>query len=145
MEILSRTDARVIDQKLYQGFLQNDYGLAASYAFDLSLHQRNRVTMSYNNLQYDILGENISLQNCMQTSLQNCMQTSLQKNMEAIQIEILCSYPIDIRLDKLLSRKLMVSREALKRMSKQQKICVEGLDNWEKQKLKNGIRINILP
>ncbi len=193
MEILSRTDVRAIDKELYQRFLQNDRELAAHYAFDVNLHQRNRAAMEYSNLEYDIHGDNICLHKSTESSLHKSMDASLHKNMEsslpnrteaslpnrmeasppnrmeatphnrteaslpnrmeasphsvreAVQIEIICAYPIDLRLDKLLSQKLMVPRETVKRMLEQRIINVESCINWRKEKVKNGMVINIRP
>ena len=129
MEILSRRDKKSINRDLYEKFLGNDPELARQYAFDISTHNQNKSTPDYGNLPYDLSGDSFSL-------------LTLK---EAVELEILCKYPVDVRLDMVLSRKLQVSREYIKRMTKQNKIWVEGFQASGKEKVKNGLRINILP
>lgn len=129
MEILSRKDRKTINRELYQKFLSNDPELAREYAFDISIHKRDKSTLDYGGLLYDISGDNFSLLELK----------------EAVELEIICKYAVDLRLDLLLSRKLQVSREYMKRIIEQNKIWVEGLQASGKEKVKNGLRINILP
>lgn len=129
MEILSRRDKKSINKELYQKFLSNDPELARQYAFDICTHNRNKSTLDYGSLLYDISGDNFS---------------PLELK-EAVELEIICKYAVDVRLDVLLSRKLQVSREYIKRMTAQRKLWVEDLQASGKEKIKGSLRINILP
>ncbi len=129
MEILSRKDAKTIDKELYRKFLHNDPELAERYAFHMPVHNKNRFFMDYNSLTLEIHGDNFSL-------------LDLE---EAVEIEILCNYPLRIRLDKLLSHKLQVSREVIKKLADQHKICIKGGHDPGKELPSNGIILNILP
>jgi hypothetical protein len=102
MEILSRTNSKVIDRVQYQQFLQNDAELADRYAFDPATHSRNRTTLNYENVSYDIEGASIDYSE---------LRTSCR-------IELISNYPLDLRMDKILSRQLGISRETIKTMGK---------------------------
>ncbi|MBH1942239.1 DUF1062 domain-containing protein [Mobilitalea sibirica] len=127
MEILSRVISSTIDKVLYHKFIQNDPELADEYAFDHTLHSKNKSVISYDNLQYDIIGENISLQSIKGT----------------VPLVIECNYPFDIRIDKILSQKLGVSREVVKRMVKNKKITSDESKNIGKEKVKQSLNINL--
>ena len=129
MEILSRVNPRTIDEEIYKMFASNDKGLAEKYAFDVAVHRKNRIDTNYKNLIYRIEGEEI------------CYST--QK--ETIQIEIQCQYPIDVRIDKILSEKLGLSREDIKKMCKSGLIKSDGLENFWKGKVRDGLLFQILP
>lgn len=129
MDIISRVEKKAIDKDLYVKFLENDPELADHYAYDSNTHFKNKVVMDYNSLLYEIKGDNISLPDLK----------------EAVEIEILCKYALNLRLDKVLSRQLQVSRNELRRLEEEKRILVEGYSSVLKAKVKNGLRINILP
>lgn len=129
MEILSRRDRKTIDKELYAKFLHNDSELARLYAFDAGIHTRNKALMDYGSLIYEIHGNDISLPELK----------------EAVEIEMICMYAIDLRLDKLLGRKLQLSREQIKRLEAQNRICVDNSQGSIKNKVRNGLRLSILP
>jgi hypothetical protein len=128
MEILSRINSNSIDNELYTKYQKNDQALARQYAFDIGAHSRNKSNLCYENLTYDVLGDNITL-------------TNIQEN---IQIEFVCDYPLDIRLDKILSKQLGISREVIKKMGRSGIITGVGMKDIAKAKIKNGMRINII-
>ena len=127
MEIESRIHAGTIDKELYSKYLQNDHKLAEQYAFDVSTHNRNKSELNYENVCYTIDGENVSL-----------YPTS-----ETVHIEFVCNVPMEIRVDKILSHKLGVSREIIKRMIREGSIIGEGVKDISKAKAKNGMIITI--
>jgi hypothetical protein len=127
MEILSRMNSGVIEKDLYLKFLKNDQELARQYAFDIAVHTKNRSNLSFANIIYDIIGSKISL-------------TSQKEN---FLIEFACEYPLDIRLDRILSRQLGISREQIKKLGKAGKISGEGNKDITKVKLRNGMVISI--
>ena len=129
MEILSRVNPRTIGEEIYKKFANNDKELAEKYAFDVTVHSKNRIVTNYKNVIYRIEGEEI------------CYRT--QK--ETIQIKIQCQYPIDARIDKILSEKLGLSREEIKKMCKSDLIKSDGLANFWKGKVRDGILLQLLP
>ena len=129
MSILTRVNPSAIPQDLYRKFLSNDGDLARKYAFDANIHAHNNVTLNYEELDYDIRGDIILL-------------TGLS---EPIRLQIVCNYTMDIRVDKILSQKLGISRSLLKRLGLSGKININnGKELW-KTNLSNDLIITILP
>lgn len=125
MEILSRVNPNSIDKELYLKFLRNDKELAKQYAFDISLHNSNGSDINYAHLPYDIIPE----------------AGILPSPKESFQLELVCEYPLDIRLDKLLSLKLNISREKVRKMCKAGQITGKGIKDIGKAKLKSNLLI----
>lgn len=119
MEILSRVNNKTIDNELYIKFLSNNKELATYYSFDLATHSKNKSIPNYDTVSYDIIGNSIS-------SLEECFQ-----------LEIACKYSLDIRLDKILSQKLCISREQIKKMCNTGRITGKEIKDITKIKLKN--------
>ena len=128
MEILSRISSGRIDKELYHKCINNDRELAARYAFDTVLHSKNKSTLFYDNMTYDILGD----------------IPELSAVRGEITIEITSDYPVDIRLDRILGRQLGISRESIKRMTKNGSLYAEGIKDISKAKLKTGIMLHII-
>jgi hypothetical protein len=129
MEIISRISSSVIDKELYIKYQKNDQELARHYAFDVAAHSRNKSVLCYANINYDIIGDHISL-------------AQLQ---ESIQIELLCDYSLDVRLDKILSKQLGTSRELIKKLGCNGNIISTGVKDITKAKIKSGMLISIRP
>jgi hypothetical protein len=127
MEIMSRVSCLTIDKELYQKYLHNDADLAEKYAFDASVHCRNKIAMSYEDMNYKIFGEFFRPEDLE----------------EDVTIELLCDYPMELRLDKILSKQLGLSREAVKKMSRQGQISADGIKDICKEKLRSCIVISI--
>jgi hypothetical protein len=127
MEILSRMNSGEIDKNLYLKFLENDQKLARQYAFDIAVHTKNRSNLSFENITYDIIGSEISF---------------IGQN-DNFLIEFVCEYPLDIRLDRILSRQLGISREQIKKLGKSGEISGEGIKDIAKVKIRNGMVISI--
>ncbi|MDF2943958.1 MAG: hypothetical protein K0S01_2816 [Herbinix sp.] len=128
MEILSRIKSKSINKELYNKFLKNDQELARFYAFDLVTHSRNKSNLSYENITFEILADRFTLSH----------------QQENIWIELICDYPLDIRLDKILSKQLGISRELIKKMGNNGQINGIGIRDITKVKVNNGMLINIL-
>jgi hypothetical protein len=127
MEILSRVHPGDIKEDLYLKFQRNDPELARRYSFDSVTHSRNRSVMNFEGISYEVEGEGISLQELK----------------EDVTIEISCEYPLDIRLDKILSGQLGISREMFKKMVRTGHIFSEDLKDIAKAKIRDGIKIII--
>jgi len=127
MEILTRVNSNKIKKSLYLKFLSNDPKLAKEYAFDAAVHSRNKSILNYQKVNYDIEGYDFTL----------------NKLMEVITIELICDYAIDIRLDKIISRQLGISREEVKQLGISGKLIVEGVKDISKAKLKSKITLTL--
>ncbi|MGB4660087.1 MAG: DUF1062 domain-containing protein [Mobilitalea sp.] len=127
MEILSRISSSTVNKELYEKYLSNDTSLAKQYAFDTITHSRNKSVLNYEDLQYDVLGccfkpENIT---------------------EPIQIKVLCDYPMNLRLDKVLSLKLGITREHVKKLENCGMLSSEGIKDIGKAKIRTGMILTL--
>lgn len=104
MEILSRTKVKAIDKDLYHKFISNDPELARQYAFDPAIHSHHKLSVNYDEIEYEIQGKVPELGNAQ------------------CRIDITSPCSIDLRLDALLSRQLGLSREKIKNLWKSGKI-----------------------
>lgn len=127
MEIHSRVHSRSIDKDLYQKYLKNDKELAKQYAFDVAAHSKNKSILSFDHILYHI----------------NANESTLPKTNEAINIELICNYPLDVRLDKIISKQLGISRELVKKMGKEGNIYSSGIKDIGKAKVKNNMILSI--
>lgn len=105
MTILTRVKPDSIPYKLYQHFLCNDPNLALEYAFDLTLHSKNKSTLNYEALQFKLIGETIDIYTIT----------------EPVKVILSCKYPLGIRIGKLLGAFLCLSGEEVKRL------CIDGV------------------
>lgn len=127
MEILSRVNPNTIEKELYQKLLRNDKELARRYAFDVAAHGRNKSVLCYDKISYDIIGNNIPISELK----------------EAVRIKLVCDYPLDIRLDKIISKQLGISREQVKRLGSSGSISGDNIKDIGKAKVKNGMLLSI--
>lgn len=125
MDILSRVNPSSIPKEDYKKFLNNDYSLAEKYAFNRSIHSKNKVSLSYDNVQYEIIGQDIDIYNLN----------------EPIEITLICNYPINKRLDKLLSEKLNLSRDKVQKLFKENIIKTKASKEPWKMKIKDMIKL----
>ncbi len=129
MPIFSRVNPTSIPPDLYRKFLCNDEELARKYAFDANIHAQNNVNLEYEEVEYEVSGGIIRL-------------TDLK---ESIQVQLMCNYPMDIRVDKILSRKLGISRSSIKRLGLCGKIIINNEKEIWKTNLCKDLIITILP
>lgn len=128
MTIYERISYLDIDELQYKQFLNNDYELSKKYGFDVAIHKKNKVKLGFYNVEYDIIGEDIKISDL---------------NEKKYIVDITCKYSLGLRLDKLLSKKLHVSREKVKKLGKSSIIC--GVDEKDilKEKINGRIRIHV--
>lgn len=107
MELFSRVGPRTLDGGLYDGFLKNDAALAARYACDASLLQKNRVEADFDALPFEVEGE---------------LPNLLAPGPHEVALE--CRF--GARLDRLLSQKLCASRTAVQRLMETGDIGLAG-------------------
>jgi hypothetical protein len=128
MELLSRVNPRTIKEEMYRKFMENNKELAKEYAFNIAVHRKNKITVNYKNVLYRIDGADIDYHSL-----------SLP-----VGIRITCQYPIDIRMDKILSEKLGLSRTEIKKMCKNGVIQTELKEDLSKMKVKDGVILQLL-
>jgi hypothetical protein len=61
MTLLTRVNQKAIDKELYKKFLNNDKELAKDYAFNVAMHRQNKSCLNYDDMVYEVKGENIEL------------------------------------------------------------------------------------
>ena len=130
MPIYERISFIDINKTKYKLFLNNDLELAKEYGFNLDIHNKNKVKLDLENVEYEIVGEDI-----------NILQSNFNKN--KIVLEIICKYSLGLRVDKVLSKKLDISREKVKKLYENSIICDPSQKDLLKQKITDKITINI--
>ncbi|MDF2589802.1 MAG: hypothetical protein K0S41_3643 [Anaerocolumna sp.] len=128
MEILSRTNAKSIDETSYKMFLENNKDLAEKYAFDINTLSKNKAVVDFSSVSYQI-----------QEDITNSILAE-----EGLEVTIQCKFQIDVRLDKIISEKLNISREEVKKMCQNGLILSDSNNNIGKVKVKDGITFQIL-
>lgn len=129
MEVFSRINSKKLDQEQYKGFLANDAILAERYAFDMQTLNRNHAVIKYDTVEYLLEGDTVFLPPCEGTAV----------------LKIVAQYPMQLRLDKLLSGALGVSRQQIKRLMEQRAIADELGGDASKCKLKQELTLHIKP
>jgi hypothetical protein len=129
MTIYERTKLSDIKKEEYENFLSNDKTLAREYAFSLSIYNKNKAEIVLDDIGYEVIQKELK-------------EYSVNKN-ELI-IQIICKHPIELRLDKLLSDRLGVSRSQIKKMNEKGVIFIKDDKNSLNVKIKNEMEIHIL-
>lgn len=131
MSIYERVNPTDIDSKEYELFLNNDLELAKKYGFDIAIHNKNKVKLDFENVEYEIRGDDI-----------NIVENNFSEK-DKIILDITCEYPFGLRVDKMLSKKLGISREKVKKLYKDLIIYGEGEKDLLKEKINDKTRIYI--
>jgi len=131
MTIYERIAPKDIPEEAYQFFLENDRQLARAYGFDKGLHSRNKVMLDYENVVYTVEGKSVDW----------IRETDLPH--EDVRIKIVCEKPFDLRLDKLLSYKLGISRSQIKTLHKSGVISGVSKENVLKEKVHDELLVSI--
>ncbi len=131
MSIHERVTPTDIDPIQYELFLNNDLELATKYGFDKAIHNKNKVKLESENVEYEILGEDI-----------NILQSDFNEKNKFI-VDITCKYSLGLRVDKVLSKKLGISREKVKKLCKDSIICGVGQKDLLKEKINDKTRVYI--
>lgn len=129
MTIYERIKPNDINKYEYEKFLSNDKELAREYAFNLSVYNKNKVEVILEDINYKLIERKLE---------------AYYINKNELVIEIICKYPIEIRVDKLLSDKLGLSRSKVKDMYRKKVIFIEGDKNSLNTKVKDGMEIHVL-
>lgn len=127
MSILERVNPKEIDSEDYEKFASNDNKLAEEYGFNRSIHAKNKSEIVLDNDKYKIKKEVIEED---------------QSNNESI-INITSSFPLDLRIDKLLSDNLGLSRSKVKSMFEEGRIFSRQSILSSRTKVIDGLSIHI--
>lgn len=131
MSIYERIAFKDIPVEVYQAFLENDSAMVWHYAFDKGLHMKHKVLLDYDKLDYRVEGESIL-----------CLSDAHEAYDER-KIKLICHQALDLRLDKLLSYKLGLSRSQVK------KLCHDGIisavdgSNILKEKIRDDLCLRV--
>lgn len=129
MTIYERMKPYEINKYEYERFLSNDKELAREYAFNLSIYNKNKAEVILEHVNYKLIQEKLE---------------AYYINENELVIEIVCKYPIELRVDKLLSDKLGLSRSKIKNMHKKGVIFIKDNKNLLNIKVRDGMEIHVL-
>lgn len=127
MEIFSRVKPTQIDSSLYKKLLKNDSETALMYSFDQQILNNNKAVVCYDDISYKL--EKINIPN---------------SNDNEDVLEIISNYNLNLRLDKILSDELEISRNKVKSMFANSNIQCNDQNVTSKTKVKGTIKIKIL-
>lgn len=128
LAIYERVMPKGIPKEKYEKFLANDKELTKAYGFNKGLHMKNKAEWIFNEEQYHVFEEQVS----------EFVDAKLQR------IELSCKFQFPIRLDKLLSKHLQLSRTQIKAMTESGEITsIPTEENLCKIKLRDGMLIQI--
>lgn len=110
----------------YQRFLDNDKELAESYGFDLGIHNRNKSELILDSINYHIISK-------------KSLEYSKEENV--YEIKLYCKYPLELRVDKLISEQYNISRNQVKNLCQKGSIYNLQGKNLLKAKIYDGMII----
>ncbi|MBL4938507.1 DUF1062 domain-containing protein [Clostridium sp. YIM B02515] len=129
MTIYERIKPCNISKNEYNKFLSNDRDLVREYAFNSSIYNTNKAEVFLDDISYRLV--------------QRKLEAYYIKENELV-IEIICKYPIDLRVDKLLSDILEISRSKIKSMIEKGIVFVNDNKNSSNIKVRDGMEIHVL-
>jgi hypothetical protein len=129
MTIHERIKPCNISKQEYDKFLSNDRELAREYAFNSSIYSKNKAEVILENINYRLV--------------QRELEAYYIKENELV-IELECKYPIELRVDKLLSDILAISRSKIKGMHKKGVVFIQDDKNSLNIKVRDGMEIHVL-
>lgn len=129
MTIYERIKPCNISKHEYDKFVSNDRELARKYAFNSSVYSKNKVEVILDNINYRIV--------------QKKLEAYYIKENELV-IELVCKYPIELRVDKLLSDIIGISRSKIKGILKEGTVFINDDKNSSNIKVRDGMEIHVL-
>ena len=153
MTIYERIKPYGINKDEYEKFLSNDKELAREYAFNLSIYSKNKAEVILEDVNYELIQKELEAYYTCETPTPKGIEArdsrkkqvfgSLLNENEFV-IFIDCKYPIELRVDKLLSDKLGVSRSQIKSMHKKGLILIKDDKNSLNAKVRDKMEIHVL-
>lgn len=129
MTIYERIKPYDINKDEYEKFLSNDKELAREYAFNLSIYNKNKAQIILEDVNYELIQKKIE---------------AYYINENELVIEIACKDFIELRVDKLLSDTLGISRNKIKDMNKKGVIFIKDNKNSLNIKVRDRMEIHVL-
>ncbi|WP_315070209.1 DUF1062 domain-containing protein [uncultured Clostridium sp.] len=129
MAVYERVKSHDINKYEYEKFLSNDKELVREYAFNLSMYNKNKTEVILEDIDYELIQKK---------------SKAYYSNENELIIEIDCKYLIELRVDKLLSDKLGISRSKIKNMNKEGLIFIKDNKSSLNIKVKDRIEIHVL-
>jgi hypothetical protein len=129
MTIYERIKPYEINKDEYEKFLSNDKELARKYAFNLSIYNKNKAEIILEDVNYELIQKKLE---------------AYYINENELVIEIACKDFIELRVDKLLSDTLGISRNKIKDMNKKGVIFIKDNKNSLNIKVRDRMEIHVL-
>ena len=129
MTIYERIKPCDISKDEYDKFLSNDRELAREYAFNSGIYSKNKAEVILDHINYRVV--------------QRRLEAYYIRENEIV-IELICKYPIELRVDKLLSDILGISRNKIKGMLKEGLISTNDDKKSLNIKVRDGMEIHFL-
>ncbi|WP_297424746.1 DUF1062 domain-containing protein [Clostridium sp.] len=129
MTIYERVNSVDINNQEYGKFLSNDKELVKKYAFDLRIYNKNKAEVILEDVNYEVNQKELE---------------AFYINKNELVIEIICRYPIELRVDTLLSNKLRISRSKIKRLHERGIIFINDENNSLNKRVRNKMEIHVL-
>lgn len=129
MTIYERIKPHTLNKQEYDKFLSNNRELAREYAFDLGLYSKNKAEVNLEHINYKLVQKKLGAYYIKENELV---------------IELVCKYPIQLRVDKLLSDILGISRNKIKSIHKKGLIFIEDDRTLLNTKVRAGMEIHVL-
>ena len=127
MTIYERIKPGDISKAEYDKFLSNNRELAKEYAFNSGIYSKNKAEVILDHINYRLV--------------QRKLEAYYIRENEIV-IELVCKYPIELRVDKLLSDILGISRSKIKGMLKEGLVYTSEDKKSLNMKVKNGMEIH---
>jgi len=125
MSIYERINIKDISMEEYDKFLANDKKLAESYGSNVEIHNKNKSELIMELDDYQVIEKEIGNGEIEDT----------------IKIELVLDQPVKLRLDKLISSQLNISRTEVKRMYQEGFIYFDKDKKIIKSKIEDGMII----
>jgi hypothetical protein len=125
MELFSRVKPSQISKQLYENLLSNDPATAFQYAFDRQILEQNKASLNFETVKYNVNG------------VTNWIQAENE-----VLLEIKSRYSLNLRLDKILSSHLSLSRNDITQLF--QREIITNLNGGKKEKAKISDCVKLL-
>lgn len=129
MTIFERIKPCSIHKDEYDKFLSNDTELARKYAFNPSIYSKNKAETILEHINYKLVQKKLETY-------------PIEEN--KLVIELVCKYPIELRVDKLLSDNFGISRSKTITLHKKGVIFIKDEKNSLNIKVRDGMEIHVL-
>ncbi len=125
MTIFSRTKPELINKDLFNKFLENNTEIAWEYAFSRVTSRRNNVELDYGSVEYDILCDNISVEDI------------LNFGSEIVTFKIEYPFDFSLKLSSVIRICLKLSAKKLNKLIEAKVISIQEKHLQRKHKVKN--------